>query len=145
MGKKKSLGQANDAYAGFEDELTLAELIQTAKAHGIKHSVRGALFGQQKKYATEFEDEITGGKYMLDCGLNTSDAANKPGSFEKKPKHADCACVIGAQLLAPAPTKPLSVDAMHGNDREDDRVTESYFAIERSFQIGAAYEQAMRK
>lgn len=141
--------KANDSYDSFEDELTLAELIQNAAARGLT-SVRAMLYGK----STEYGDTVA-------IEVNTTEEGIvrvKGGTRENPPKGATCACALGAMALTPKLTKPLSISAMNGNDNSDgDKIHiegdtwdedkhEYVFAYDdvRSMQIGVAYEQALR-
>lgn len=148
--------KANDSYEGFEDEFTLAELIQNAAARGLA-SYRGALFAkpgtfEEFDYDTgEYRDEETLVEINLNCGEET--IVQKKGAIRKNPpKGATCACALGAMALTPKLTHPLTILAMQGNDHADgdelqstiDPTEKTYYADLRSLQIGLAYEQALR-
>lgn len=150
--------KANDNFDQYEDELTLAELIQNAAARGL-HSVRGALFA---KPANEGEDDADieaddGTRLTIIEAKNLSEEVviQKKGGLRKNPpKGTTCACAIGAMALTPKLSNPLNVTQrlMAGNDAVDDHTVggEVEWGVvydyndERSMQIGLAYEQALR-
>ena len=140
MAKKKGLGKANDVGVP-EDEITLAQLIQNAAARGLT-STQGDLYRKDGRHVvlkdTAYEYETYEDKYFPeDCGNENPAPAGKVRKVD-----ADCACAIGAQLLTPKIDRPLSFIAISGNDAHDD-VALAY-GDERSLNIGAAYEQALR-
>lgn len=114
-----------------EDELTLAELIQNAASRGL-HSVRYLFFGNKD------EDSLYS-KYSEDV------AVKRPGSAKNPPKGTTCVCVLGAQMLYPPVSNPITTtEVMKWNDASDGHKVETYLGDDRSAQIGAAYEQALR-
>ncbi len=141
--------KANDDYAGFKDELTLAQLIQNAAARGL-HSVRGGLFG--RPFTEEELDDDYGWADDLDTTDNTGEigilkinlraSEIVPAQLRKPPNGATCACALGAQLMTPKVDNPVGLSAPDGNDPEDGQLC--YWADDRSANIGMAYEQALR-
>lgn len=138
-----------------EDEITLAELIQNAAARGLT-SVRGTLFA--KKLSNKELTLMEKGKYCIDT-LSDDDiiivvsheyseemsVSPTTKRLRNPPKGTTCACALGAQALTPRVTRPLLVvdSVLKGNDKKDDEIIESY-GDQRSADIGAAYEQALR-
>lgn len=150
-GKKPA---ANENYAEFNDERTLAELIQNAAARGL-HSVRGGLFGRPmtKQELTDIETgdfESDGTEYLSTNykGYEEADAVDPDCKrISRPPAGTTCACALGAQLMSPRLSDPLNYKAIHGNDATDGAPLETSvigYADERSMQIGIAYEQALR-
>lgn len=150
--------KANDSYPGFEDELTLAELIQNAAARGLT-SVRGSLFARPK--TKDDLETFKSGKHCLvsvPAATIENEIVSEGGAlFEAPPEGTTCACALGAMALTPKLTRPLSYSALSGNDASDktqldavhswdaDGVTPVYVYDDiRSMQIGVAYEQALR-
>lgn len=151
-----------------EDEITLAQLIQNAAARGLT-SVRGTLFGREITAEELSAQETIGGldwddpeydkaqrivdslnelsNYDNLTGIYIAkveeDAVEKPGCMKAPPKGATCACALGAQLLSPKVDNPVSVTAMQANDPEDGEII-TFYEDQRSADIGAAFEQALR-
>jgi hypothetical protein len=120
MGRKTKYEAANDDIP--EDEMTLAELIQNAAARGLK-SCTGLWFDR-------------GGG---DVGFYRYGDTAK---LDHPPEGATQCCVLGAQLLTPPVTHPLSARAYNGNDAADTTVCHDW---NRDSNIGAAFEQALRE
>lgn len=167
--KAKRLPKANDNYENFDDEFTLAQLIQNAAARGLT-SVKGALFAREMTSEEENAFEIleAGLDYdnpdeygdaeeiamyldriddLVKCDLDFSEeiVVDKGGALlSKPPDGATCACALGAQSLTPKLSNPLNIKAMQGNDDNGSLQTIIIYDDLRSYQIGAAYEEALR-
>lgn len=145
--KTKTFGKANDSFDNFDEEYTLAQLIQNAAARGLT-SVRGTLFGRPKQKGEKGVNTMKVGKLRFVTVESTKRESHSVTQTCKRmsapPEGTTCACVLGAQMLTPRIKNPiLTVTVTQANDAGD-KVEIDEYIDERSANIGAAYEQALR-